>query len=158
FHYYPRHPGWPEPIPTVPGVVYSRGQPRQSGRLRRKNQKVPAETCNINSVCADRMIPALTQAATQVWQNAPLDLLIFAFLMTDVSVSNNDSTITLPAADPLRIVSQLAEELGVRAAQVASAVELLDDGSTVPFIARYRKEATGGLDDTVLRNLEVRLL
>src|SRR5690606_27845007 len=47
--------------------------------------------------------------------------------------------------------------LGVRASQVAAAVELLDDGATVPFIARYRKEATGGLDDTVLRNLEVRL-
>lgn len=46
---------------------------------------------------------------------------------------------------------------GARSSQVAAAVELLDDGATVPFIARYRKEATGGLDDTVLRNLEVRL-
>jgi len=56
-----------------------------------------------------------------------------------------------------RIVAQLADELGVRANQVGAAVDLLDDGATVPFIARYRKEATGGLDDTVLRNLEVRL-
>ncbi|MFC3338616.1 Tex family protein [Paracandidimonas soli] len=78
--------------------------------------------------------------------------------MTDVSATATDSVLALPAADPLRIVTQLAEELGARAAQVAAAVELLDDGSTVPFIARYRKEATGGLDDTVLRNLEVRLL
>src|SRR5690606_25617937 len=77
--------------------------------------------------------------------------------MTDVSTAN-DSVIALPPADPMRVVSQLAEELGVRVSQVAATVELLDDGSTVPFIARYRKEATGGLDDTVLRNLEVRLL
>ncbi|MYN13765.1 S1 RNA-binding domain-containing protein [Pusillimonas sp. TS35] len=64
---------------------------------------------------------------------------------------------TAYASDPARIVAMLATELGVRAAQIAAAVELLDDGATVPFIARYRKEATGGLDDTVLRNLEVRL-
>jgi uncharacterized protein len=62
-----------------------------------------------------------------------------------------------PAVDHARIVAQLAAELGARPSQIASAVELLDDGATVPFIARYRKEATGGLDDTVLRNLEVRL-
>lgn len=56
-----------------------------------------------------------------------------------------------------RIIAQLAEELGARPVQVSAAVELMDDGATVPFIARYRKEVTGGLDDTVLRNLEVRL-
>jgi len=56
-----------------------------------------------------------------------------------------------------RIHAQLAEELGARPAQISAAVDLLDNGATVPFIARYRKEATGGLDDTVLRNLEVRL-
>ncbi|KGD97079.1 transcription accessory protein [Achromobacter sp. RTa] len=69
------------------------------------------------------------------------------------------STITNVAAgvDNARIVAQLATELEARASQIAAAVELLDDGATVPFIARYRKEATGGLDDTVLRNLEVRL-
>ncbi|MFA5596435.1 MAG: Tex-like N-terminal domain-containing protein, partial [Pusillimonas sp.] len=59
---------------------------------------------------------------------------------------------------PERIIALLAEELGVRPAQVAATVELLDSGATVPFIARYRKEVTGGLDDTVLRNLEVRLI
>jgi uncharacterized protein len=53
---------------------------------------------------------------------------------------------------------RLAEELGVRTQQVVATVELLDAGATVPFVARYRKEATGGLDDTVLRNLELRLL
>ena len=69
------------------------------------------------------------------------------------------SAITYVAAgvDNARIIAQLATELGARASQIASAVELLDDGATVPFISRYRKEATGGLDDTVLRNLEVRL-
>ncbi|MEN6491949.1 MAG: Tex-like N-terminal domain-containing protein, partial [Rectinema sp.] len=56
-----------------------------------------------------------------------------------------------------RINQRIADELGVREAQVSAAVQLLDDGSTVPFVSRYRKEATGGLDDTQLRNLEERL-
>ncbi len=55
------------------------------------------------------------------------------------------------------ILLQIAEELAVRPAQVQAAVELLDGGATVPFIARYRKEATDGLDDTQLRTLEERL-
>ncbi|MEZ5492978.1 MAG: Tex family protein [Gammaproteobacteria bacterium] len=55
------------------------------------------------------------------------------------------------------ISAQLAEELNVKLAQVQAAVELLDDGATVPFIARYRKEVTGGLDDLQLRDLEARL-
>ncbi|AWB35641.1 Tex family protein [Orrella marina] len=57
-----------------------------------------------------------------------------------------------------RIVQQLATELGVQPRQVSVTMELIDGGATVPFIARYRKEVTGGLDDTVLRQLEVRLL
>ena len=56
-----------------------------------------------------------------------------------------------------KILLQIAAELNVRPAQVNAAVELLDGGSTVPFIARYRKEATGGLDDAQLRELETRL-
>jgi uncharacterized protein len=55
------------------------------------------------------------------------------------------------------ITARIAEELGVRTAQVQSAIGLLDEGATVPFIARYRKEVTGGLDDTQLRHLESRL-
>ncbi|MBI4723466.1 MAG: RNA-binding transcriptional accessory protein, partial [Rhodomicrobium sp.] len=55
------------------------------------------------------------------------------------------------------IEQRIAEELGVRAQQVKAAIELLDGGSTVPFIARYRKEATGTLDDAQLRTLEERL-
>ncbi len=55
------------------------------------------------------------------------------------------------------ISERIAEELNVRVPQVAAAVALLDDKATVPFIARYRKEATGGLDDTQLRLLEERL-
>jgi protein Tex len=51
----------------------------------------------------------------------------------------------------------IAKELNVNLKQVQSAVELLDSGATVPFVARYRKEATGGLDDTQLRHLEERL-
>ncbi|KRF44569.1 RNA-binding transcriptional accessory protein [Terrabacter sp. Soil811] len=55
------------------------------------------------------------------------------------------------------IERRIAEELGVRDGQVAAAVGLLDGGSTVPFVARYRKEVTGGLDDAQLRTLEERL-
>ena len=55
------------------------------------------------------------------------------------------------------IHARIANELAVRDNQVLAAVQLLDEGSTVPFIARYRKEVTGGLDDTQLRNLEERL-
>src|SRR5262245_13988084 len=56
-----------------------------------------------------------------------------------------------------RINQRIAAELGVGVPQVAATVELLGEGSTVPFIARYRKERTGGLDDTQLRKLEERL-
>ncbi|SDM23523.1 uncharacterized protein SAMN05661010_03719 [Modicisalibacter muralis] len=56
-----------------------------------------------------------------------------------------------------QITQRLAEELAVRPNQVAAAVELLDGGATVPFISRYRKEVTGGLDDSQLRSLEERL-
>ncbi len=55
-----------------------------------------------------------------------------------------------------QITQTIAEELGVRAEQVAAAVALLDGGATVPFIARYRKEATGALDDAQLRTLDER--
>lgn len=55
------------------------------------------------------------------------------------------------------IEHRIATELGVQPRQVFAAVALLDEGATVPFVARYRKEATGGLDDTQLRNLEERL-
>ena len=55
------------------------------------------------------------------------------------------------------ITERIAKELNVQTGQVAAAVELLDEGATVPFIARYRKEKTGGLDDTQLRKLEERL-
>ncbi|TQL69581.1 uncharacterized protein FB381_3491 [Nocardioides albertanoniae] len=55
------------------------------------------------------------------------------------------------------IPARIAEDLEVRTAQVSAAVALLDEGSTVPFIARYRKEVTGGLDDAQLRTLEERL-
>ncbi|MDF1485708.1 Tex family protein [Ramlibacter sp. H39-3-26] len=56
-----------------------------------------------------------------------------------------------------KIIAQIAAEIRVAAHQVQAAVDLLDGGATVPFIARYRKEATGGLDDIELRELEARL-
>ncbi|CAG9172868.1 Protein YhgF [Cupriavidus laharis] len=64
----------------------------------------------------------------------------------------------LPASVSQKIVSLIAAELTVQPRQVAAAVALLDEGATVPFIARYRKEVTGNLDDTQLRTLEERLL
>jgi len=60
--------------------------------------------------------------------------------------------LTLPS-----IEQRIAQELNAREAQIIAAIALLDEGATVPFISRYRKEATGGLDDTQMRNLEERL-
>ncbi|CAM8629154.1 Tex Transcriptional accessory protein [Paracoccaceae bacterium] len=66
---------------------------------------------------------------------------------------------TTPTAAALaRLPHVIAAEIGAGAAQVQAAIALLDEGSTVPFIARYRKEATGGLDDTQLRTLAERLV
>jgi uncharacterized protein len=57
----------------------------------------------------------------------------------------------------LQIAQTIADEIGAQPAQARAAIALLDEGASVPFIARYRKEVTGGLDDTQLRNLESRL-
>lgn len=76
--------------------------------------------------------------------------------MTDASDRLAVGSIAVTTA--LKSVNQrIAEELDVREGQVAAAVDLLDGGATVPFIARYRKEVTGGLDDAQLRQLEERL-
>jgi protein Tex len=73
-------------------------------------------------------------------------------------VATGDTFMTaLTAGAQAAIITRIARELGARDQQVAAAVGLLDEGSTVPFIARYRKEATGGLDDTQLRTLDERL-
>ena len=55
------------------------------------------------------------------------------------------------------IPAAIASELSIRPQQAASVITLLDDGNTIPFIARYRKEATGSLEDEVLRQVETRL-
>ena len=55
------------------------------------------------------------------------------------------------------IIATIAQELEIRNNQVEAAVKLIDEGNTIPFIARYRKEATGALNDEVLRNLFDRL-
>lgn len=61
------------------------------------------------------------------------------------------------ASDIKRIAAIIATEIAARPEQAAAAIELLDEGATVPFVARYRKEVTGGLDDTQLRDLAERL-
>jgi len=65
---------------------------------------------------------------------------------------------TTNTADIQRIAALIAAEINAKPAQAAAAIALLDEGATVPFIARYRKEVTGGLDDTQLRNLSERLI
>lgn len=82
------------------------------------------------------------------------------YLIKEMTSTITDTPVATPdfSSNPERIIQLLAGELGVRPAQIAATVQLLDEGATVPFIARYRKEVTGGLDDTVLRNLEVRLI
>ncbi len=55
------------------------------------------------------------------------------------------------------IIAKIAEELRIKVTQAEAAVKLIDEGNTIPFIARYRKEATGSLDDTVLRDLDEKL-
>ncbi len=61
------------------------------------------------------------------------------------------------AARHKRIVAALASELGQPAARIEAVIALIDEGATIPFIARYRKEATGGMDDVALRALDDRL-
>lgn len=68
------------------------------------------------------------------------------------------STAVVPEITRKKIISTLATELDVTVQQISAAVALLDEGATVPFIARYRKEVTGNLDDTQLRLLEERLI
>ena len=56
-----------------------------------------------------------------------------------------------------KIIKTIAEELNIKPSQVENTVKLIDEGNTIPFIARYRKEVTGGLSDEVLRDLGERL-
>ena len=56
-----------------------------------------------------------------------------------------------------KIIKTIAAELNIKESQIKSTINLIDEGNTIPFIARYRKEATGGLSDEVLRDLDERL-
>src|SRR5262245_53561304 len=70
------------------------------------------------------------------------------------------STLTAPrtAPDPTRLdLSRIAQDLQIRKVQVESVVQLLDEENTVPFITRYRKERTGGLDEEVIRIIKMRV-
>jgi uncharacterized protein len=81
----------------------------------------------------------------------------FCRILTRARRSVKNAARTEMESPMISIARRIAQELKVEERQVAAAVDLLDAGSTVPFIARYRKEATGALDDTQLRNLEERL-
>jgi uncharacterized protein len=75
----------------------------------------------------------------------------------DPAAGDSPAATALERLRVANIYRQIAEELGVREQQVEATVALLDDGATVPFVARYRKEITGALDDAQLRTLEERL-
>ncbi len=76
---------------------------------------------------------------------------------TDVKVQDTGLTPEQKAAERQRIEKQMSAELGIPVTKVKAAVGLLDEGNTIPFIARYRKEMTGELDETELRSIEERL-
>jgi protein Tex len=78
--------------------------------------------------------------------------------VTTTDPSQSSAKSVLAADTALRIAHRIADEIECKAGQVNATVQMLDEGSTVPFIARYRKEATGGLDDNQLRKLEERLI
>ena len=78
--------------------------------------------------------------------------------MTDTAPASVPSPTQVAAKIANGIAARIAGEINCRAEQVGATVQLLDEGSTVPFIARYRKEVTGGLDDSQLRTLEERLI
>jgi uncharacterized protein len=78
--------------------------------------------------------------------------------VTTTGPSQSSAKSSLAADTALRIAHRIADEIACKAGQVNATVQMLDEGSTVPFIARYRKEATGGLDDSQLRKLEERLI
>jgi hypothetical protein len=121
-----------------------------------------------------RALPGVFCAGEMLdWEAPTGGYLLTACFATGVVAGRSAATFTAPralhcGADPRaklraflqsavlpleKILTQLATELKVRPAQIDAAVELLDGGATVPFIARYRKEATGGLDDSQLREL-----
>ena len=58
----------------------------------------------------------------------------------------------------MEIAKVIASELGIKSSQVEAVIQLIDEGNTIPFIARYRKEAHGGLNDEILRDLDERLI
>src|SRR6202167_4831787 len=89
--------------------------------------------------------PRATGGTRQIWRDS------------NPSTKADEVATTQVPASGQTVNRKLAEELGVREGQVTAAVDLLDGGATVPFIARYRKEVTGTLDDAQLRTLEERL-
>src|SRR3982750_3238268 len=91
-------------------------------------------------------------ASPRVWHNVEwvADHATFSFIRSSRTIILHDHPLT-------SIAQRIAEQINARLPQVEAAITLLDGKATVPFIARYRKEATGGLDDTQLRTLEERL-
>ena len=76
---------------------------------------------------------------------------------TEAALEAEKQAIIEDAAARKLIVAQLSKELALKSSQVESTIALIDEGNTIPFIARYRKEVTGGISDEVLRNFDDRL-
>jgi uncharacterized protein len=136
-----------------------RPTPAPPGGARRSPERVGAA---VPEAAAWRAEPA--KARSGAWHNPPPvdDRRPFGhFAMTDPTQTATSvpqaAAAPAPLAAELRVRRRIAGELAVAEHRVGAAIGLLDGGATVPFIARYRKEATGGLDDTQLRTLQDRL-
>ena len=107
------------------------------------------------------------------WSFKPVDIMCFTHYHADhisglpgilLTMGNAERTLSLIHIShqqerkyKMDITAKIAEELGIRKNQAQAAIQLIDEGNTIPFIARYRKEATGALNDEILRNLFDRL-
>ena len=119
----------------------------------------------LDEACMVRKVPGLFCAGEMLDWEAPTGGYLLTASMASGLIAGRALWHTAPLFETAlaglsvldKILLQIAAELKVRPAQVNAAVELLDGGATVPFIARYRKEATDGLDDIQLRELEARL-
>ena len=127
--------------------------PARSSTARRSSNRRPRPPC-----CARAIVPARPSTAGSTSRSrahADPDCALRRDLLPLPPATCRIETSMTAALDEITRI--IAQDIGARPEQVRAAVALLDEGSTVPFIARYRKEATGGLDDGQLRQLEERL-
>src|SRR6185312_14358564 len=137
-----------EPAGAAEGAVGGRFQLRASDRGRRR-ARPHRPGCETDRLGSGRRLPVTGHPAR------PAAHLLTTHTAEERGKMSAPDTAALQTATAINL--RIAEELQAAPGQVRAAVELLDGGATVPFVARYRKEVTGGLDDTQLRTLEERL-